>query len=227
MLDEIPHFRHNGAAGEGVTSTDARLTTTMIEASIMADAEVTPTGEDSQHPDREIWKPVPSEPGVLASSWGRVLQAPGHAPLPNGGYRLYTTEPRYGQVSRASKTAKHEYRHVMLRRWGDGPRQQPRKVHQLVCEAFHGPKPFPEAVVMHLDEDAHNNRPENLRWGTQKENLNAPKLRASLRKRPHQIDCGVCGSLFEPRATAQRFCSLSCSARFNNQQRRSENEWRI
>lgn len=123
--------------------------------------------------DTEIWKHVPSEPGVMASSWGRVLQQPGYAPLPNGGFRLYAPVPRFGQVSRAHKAAKHEYRIVMVRRWGAGPRQQPRKVHQLVCEAFHGPKPFPEAVVIHIDEDALNNRPENLHWGTQKENLNA------------------------------------------------------
>lgn len=56
--------------------------------------------------------------------------------------------------------------------------QRPRKAHQLVCEAFHGPKPSPEAVVIHLDENALNNRPENLKWGTQKENLNMPKFKA-------------------------------------------------
>lgn len=42
----------------------------------------------------------------------------------------------------------------------------------LVCEAFNGKKPFPEAVAMHLDEDSRNNRPTNLEWGTQKQNLN-------------------------------------------------------
>jgi hypothetical protein len=31
-------------------------------------------------------------------------------------------------------------------------------------------------VVLHLNEDALDNRPENLRWGTQKENLNMPKF---------------------------------------------------
>lgn len=50
------------------------------------------------------------------------------------------------------------------------------KVHRLVCEAFHGPAPFKRAVVLHLDENAINNKPENLRWGTQKENLNMPKF---------------------------------------------------
>jgi len=50
------------------------------------------------------------------------------------------------------------------------------KVHRLVCEAFHGPAPFERAVVIHIDENALNNRPENLRWGTQKENLNMPNF---------------------------------------------------
>jgi hypothetical protein len=44
-----------------------------------------------------------------------------------------------------------------------------------VCEAFHG-EPEKGQVCMHLDEDARNNRPENLAWGSQKENLNAPKF---------------------------------------------------
>lgn len=84
---------------------------------------------------------------------------------------MYAPKPRYGQVSRSKKDAKHSYRHIMVKRIRDGGRQSPRKVHQLVCEAFHGSKPFESAVVIHIDEDAHNNRPENLLWGTQKENL--------------------------------------------------------
>lgn len=48
------------------------------------------------------------------------------------------------------------------------------KVARLVCEAFNGAPPFPDAVCMHKDENSRNNRPENLAWGTQKENLNAP-----------------------------------------------------
>lgn len=139
-----------------------------------------------QQSNQEFWKHVPSEHGVLASSLGRILQAPGFAPMPNGGYRSYIPEPREGQVAKASKTAAHEYRHIMLKRWGPGPRQQPRKVHQLVCEAFHGPKPFPKAVVIHLDENALNNRADNLKWGTQKENLNMPGFVAYCRSRTRQ-----------------------------------------
>ena len=155
--------------------------------------EVTTMADGSQYRDStrsrkanksttEVWRPVPSEPGVLASSWGRFLLPPRYAPLPNGGYRVYTPKPRSGAVSRANTSAQHTYLLAMVYRTGeDKSRQHPRKVHQLVCEAFHGPKPFPEAVVIHINEDAHDNRPENLRWGTQKENLNAPGFKAYCR----------------------------------------------
>ena len=50
------------------------------------------------------------------------------------------------------------------------------KVHQAVCEAFHGPRPFPNAVVIHLNENGLDNSAGNLKWGTQKENLNAERF---------------------------------------------------
>lgn len=130
----------------------------------------------------EIWKHVPSEPGVMVSSEGRVLLQPCYGPLANGGYRFYETKPRRGCKSRSQADASHEYWLIMVVRWEGGRKRPfPRKVHQLVCEAFHGPKPFPDAVVIHLDENALNNRPENLKWGTQKENLNMPKFKKYLR----------------------------------------------
>ncbi len=140
-----------------------------------------------QRNSAEHWKPVPSEPGFLASSLGRVLAPPRHAPTTNGGFRLYVPKPTYGQISRSNKKAQHTYRLIMVYRPCKPARQSPRKVHQLVCEAFHGPRPFADAVVIHLDENAHNNRPENLRWGTQKENLNGPKFRAYMSERTKRM----------------------------------------
>ena len=133
--------------------------------------------------DKEIWLLVPSEPGLLVSSHGRVLLPPRYAPLSSGGYRFYETKPRIGQISKAAKNASHEFRIVMLWDNQQGRRQRPRAVHRLVCEAFHGPAPFPDAVVMHLDEDGKNNRPDNLKWGTQRENMNAPGLKSYHRSR--------------------------------------------
>jgi hypothetical protein len=44
-----------------------------------------------------------------------------------------------------------------------------RYVHEVVCEAFHGPRP--EGMeVLHLDDDKTNYDPSNLRWGTSSEN---------------------------------------------------------
>ena len=80
---------------------------------------------------------------------------------------MYTPEPVFGVKRKAAKSASHVYYGLWTRRFGN------MKAHQLVCEAFHGPKPFDRAVVIHKDENALNNRPENLKWGTQKENLNA------------------------------------------------------
>lgn len=35
---------------------------------------------------------------------------------------------------------------------------------KLILLAFHGPKPFPEAEVEHLNRNKHDDRPENLKW---------------------------------------------------------------
>jgi len=116
----------------------------------------------------EIWEPVPSKPGIMASSWGRILLPVREYSMPNGGVSKTNPKPTYGCKTKASKTARHEHMGVSNRYFGN------MKVHRLVCEAFHGKPPFKKAVVIHLDEDATNNRPENLKWGTQKENLNMP-----------------------------------------------------
>lgn len=108
----------------------------------------------------EIWKLVPSVPGILASSRGRVMVLPTVKAMPRGGVRSYSARARVGQ-------------------W-DGERFIVRvggktyKVARLICEAFHGAPPPGDDVCMHLDENSRNNAPANLQWGTQKANLNAP-----------------------------------------------------
>lgn len=119
----------------------------------------------------EVWKSVPSLPGVQASSLGRLLFPPRNSLMPKGGMRAYTPAPTYGYRRKSHKKAKHVYMGVYYREYGNI------KVHQAVCEAFHGPRPDKSSVVIHLDEDALNNKPENLRWGTQKENLNMTKIK--------------------------------------------------
>lgn len=125
----------------------------------------------------EIWMPVPSKPGMMASSWGRVTLPIREYTMPNGGTCKTCPAPTYGTKTKASKTARHEYMGICNKYLGN------MKVHRLVCEAFHGPAPFAGAVVIHLDEDSTNNQSNNLRWGTQKENLNMPGFIAYCKAR--------------------------------------------
>ena len=117
----------------------------------------------------ETWAQVPSHPELLASSEGRIMVDPYTSPLPNGGVRVYGGTPTSGQWD-GSRFIYALRGHKTL------------KVHRLVCEAFNGPAPE-GMVCMHLDENARNNRPENLAWGTQKQNLNAPGFIAYCKSR--------------------------------------------
>lgn len=118
----------------------------------------------------EVWRPVPSLDGWEASSEGRVRRVPHVKPMPHGGTRTYGGHAWFGHRAKDG-------------RWEFKPEGRTVRVHQAVCEAFHGPKPFEAAVVMHLDEDNGNNRPGNLAWGTQQQNLNAPGFKQYCRER--------------------------------------------
>lgn len=131
--------------------------------------------------ETEVWKEVPSYPDFLASNMGRILKKPFSYPMPKGGIRNMTPQPTYGYVRKASKSASHQYMGAYFRGNGNV------KVHQLVCEAFHGVKPYTGAVVIHIDEDATNNAPNNLRWGTQKENLNMPRFIEYCKRRVGEL----------------------------------------
>ncbi len=108
----------------------------------------------------EIWKPIPSLPGVVASSRGRVMLIPFFGKMPRGGTRRYGGRARLGNWDGE--------RHVIQIRGINY------KVARLVCEAFNGPPPHDKPICMHVDENSRNNAPDNLQWGTHKENLNAP-----------------------------------------------------
>jgi hypothetical protein len=146
----------------------------------MAQASLQQYSENSNFIDSlegEEWRPSISYPGVMASSLGRILLPQREARMPAGNIRTYTPKPTYGVVTSANKTAKHTYRGLQNRFYGN------MKIHRIICEAFHGPRPFEKAVVIHIDEDAHNNAAANLKWGTQKENLNCPGFLAYRRSR--------------------------------------------
>ena len=132
----------------------------------------------------EIWKPVPSLPEYEASSLGRVRLHPFEREMPNGGKRTYGGKATLG----CARKDKKGRRYIMRR-------GKNYSVARLVCEAFHGPQPapYPEAVCMHLNEDHTDNRAENLAWGSQKENLNAPGFIAYCKSRTGENSPAVKG----------------------------------
>jgi hypothetical protein len=81
--------------------------------------------------------------------------------MPYGGERSYGGDPTFG------------FWHKQDGRFHIIVHGKTYKTARLIAEGFYGPPPFDGAVAMHLDENAANNRASNLKWGTQKENLNA------------------------------------------------------
>lgn len=93
-------------------------------------------------------RPWPQHPGYCATREGIVIGPRG---LPVGtphpkGYLVITVRLPNGR--RTTTTA-----------------------HAIVCEAFHGPPPAPGMDAAHGNGDPTDNRPENLRWATRKQNM--------------------------------------------------------
>lgn len=120
----------------------------------------------------EEWRDIPSMPGFQASSLGRI-RGEYNVPMPNGGSRKRTFGPSYGV--RVTTTGQIPFRMQIV------SRRKTKRVHRLICEAFHG-SPGEGEEVMHLNECPIDNRPDNLRWGTRKENLNHPKIKSYHRR---------------------------------------------
>lgn len=102
----------------------------------------------------ERWLPVVGYEGLYdVSDQGRVRS------LFNG------TRPRTRSYVLAQQS-KDGYRRVYLYKDGKSTK---RSVHQLVLEAFVGERP-PGCETRHLNSIRHDNRLENLTWGTRSEN---------------------------------------------------------
>jgi hypothetical protein len=82
--------------------------------------------------------------------------------------RVTASGPRRGKLLKPqilNNSAKHLQ--VSLSRYGNA---RHRLIHQLVLEAFVGPRP-PGLECRHLNDDSTDNRLSNLVWGTRSENL--------------------------------------------------------
>ena len=84
-------------------------------------------------------------------------------------------------------------------------------VHALVAEAFVGPRPE-GAVCRHLNGNSRDNRPENLAWGTQAENIQDMHRHGTyVNARSNQTECKrghtlSGGNLMLGRSNGQRRC---------------------
>jgi len=101
-----------------------------------------------------IIKDIPGYPGLKADSEGNIWGKRGRVLK-----RQHDTKG-YPKVSVARNTK--------------------RSIHLLVCLAFHGPRPE-GMVIRHLDGDKENSKPENLKYGTGRENADDTIRLGSIR----------------------------------------------
>lgn len=111
----------------------------------------------------EIWKPVSGYEGMYeVSDEGRVRSLDRVVKGRVGNNRLFP-----GKIL-SPETTYQGYKRVRLSREGKTRRFT---VHSLVAQAFIGD--YPDGLVInHIDENKANNRPDNLEYITQKENIN-------------------------------------------------------
>lgn len=129
----------------------------------------------------EQWRPVPGLDGYEASNIGRVRS-------------LKRGSPRQLAVSLDD----WGYRRVSL--WVNGAVRS-RRVHQLVCAAFHGPRPV-GLQARHLNGEQLDNRADNLRWGTPRENMR-DRIKHGRHPQRNQERCKA-NHEFTPENTYQR-----------------------
>jgi hypothetical protein len=107
----------------------------------------------------EEWRDIPSLGNMYqASSLGRIRRKPTILSASSGvGYLVAAVEhPEYQKCGECGNKGR-----VRTRIY----------IHRLVAEAFHGPAPEAQPNVNHKDYIRSNNRPENLEWSSQSENL--------------------------------------------------------
>jgi len=94
----------------------------------------------------EVWKPIPEFPKYEVSNLGRVKHW--HKIM-----KVHFRPDGYSQIQISR----------------DGMIYH-KRLHALICAAFNGPPPFADAKALHRDDDRTNNNPNNLYWGTPKQN---------------------------------------------------------
>jgi hypothetical protein len=106
------------------------------------------------------WRDAPGFPGYKVSSTGLVVS--------QKRWGLNRVSVNYPGRLLSTQLDRDGYVRVALMR--DGRTHYGVSVARLVCEAWHG-APRNSAVVRHLDGSRANNTPDNLAWGSHKDNV--------------------------------------------------------
>ena len=109
----------------------------------------------------EIWKEIDGYPDYRISNYGRVMS------LKRG-------------LKRVLKPQKDKDGYLICSLW-ENNKGKTLKIHRLVAEAFI-PNPDNKTEIDHINTDKTDNRVENLRWVTNKENMNNPITRQNCSK---------------------------------------------
>jgi hypothetical protein len=117
--------------------------------------------------NNEEWRPVVGYEGLYeVSSTGDVRSLDKYIPC---GYESRGKRLQRGKILKPYLNA-HGYYTVALCNGGPKKEQRTRSVHQIVTEAFVGPRPSESHGVNHKDGNKANNDARNLEWVTAAEN---------------------------------------------------------
>lgn len=129
----------------------------------------------------EEWRPVIGwEDLYSVSSHGRVRSEPRISPHYRG-----------GESAQPARILKPDTSGRYLRvTFFKGNSKERVSIHRLVCQSFNGEQPFDKPWVLHRDGNPQNNTPENLYWGTPKENMEDKKAHGNN----HEVNKTHCPS---------------------------------
>lgn len=114
--------------------------------------------------EREVWKPIPGFTSYAISTSGRLMLKPfwNDTRASGRGIRL-DGKPR----QKSDRLSKSTTDNVCLRKRG---KNYWFRRSQLILMTFVGPRPSPQHVARHLDDNTKNTRLSNLAWGTARDN---------------------------------------------------------